>query len=499
MPDQNALIALDQGTTSTRAIAFAPDGAILASEQRELPQSYPRPGWVEQDPEHIIADAITCIRSVLTQLDRQGTGPLALGITNQRETTIVWDRKSLAPIHPAIVWQDRRTAPAIRALKQKGAEEAVIARTGLLLDPYFSATKIAWILDQVPGARQRAERGELAFGTVDSYLIARLAGPHLTDITNAARTCLLDLRSGRWDSEMCALFGVPEAMLPEVVGNAGTLVQIPDSVFGRPLRITGCAGDQQAASIGQLCLAKGDTKSTYGTGCFVLQNVGAEPVRSQHRLLSTIAFEIDGRRDYALEGSIFVAGAAIQWLRDGLGLLDNAAQSATLAASLAGNDGVYLVPAFTGLGAPHWNPEARAILCGMTRATDRAHLARAALESVVYQTLDLMTAFEADAGVPLQRLRIDGGMAANDWFAQCLADMLNRPVDRPQVTETTALGAAMLAGLGAGLFSGLEDLKAVWAVDRSFDPAMDADTRDAALAGWRDALARCLAQPVAAQ
>lgn len=488
-----ALIALDQGTTSTRAIAFSPDGTVLAQDQRELAQSYPKPGWVEQDGEEILADAAACVRAVLQRLDAQGVVPLALGITNQRETVLIWDKATGRPIHPAIVWQDRRTAAMCRRLKADGHEPLVTERTGLLLDPYFSATKIAWILEHVDGARARAEAGDLAFGTVDSWLIARLGGgAHLTDITNAARTLLFDIDKAAWDTEMCDLFDIPMALLPEVVPNAhGFGITDPDLV-GRAVPITGCAGDQQAASFGQRCFAPGRAKSTYGTGCFVLQNVGERPVRSTHRLLSTIAFDVGGRRDYALEGAIFVAGAAIQWLRDGLGLLTSAAESGPMAGAMAGNDGVYLVPAFTGLGAPHWDPDARGLLCGLSRSTGPAHLARAALESVAYQTVDLMAAFESDSGLALSALAIDGGMALNDWFAQFLADMLARPVDRPAMIETTALGAAMLAGLGHGLFGSLDDLDAMGRADRRFQPDLAPADRDRLLAGWRDALARCL-------
>ncbi|MBK5911867.1 glycerol kinase [Rhodothalassium salexigens] len=490
------LIALDQGTTSSRAIAFAPTGEILAQAQRELPQHYPRSGWVEHDAERIWADSLAVLQETVRAARATGAVPAALGLTNQRETVVVWERANGRPIHRAIVWQDRRTAETTRALRDAGREDLVAARTGLLLDPYFSASKIAWVLDRVPGARDRARAGELAAGTIDSFLIWQLTGGlHATDITNASRTSLFDIHRRAWDEELCALFDVPVSLLPEVRPNAGAFGHTRPDQTGLDLAITGSAGDQQAAAIGQACLAPGTVKSTYGTGCFLLQNTGARPQVSAHKLLTTIAFQVGDRVDYALEGSIFAAGAAIQWLRDGLRVIGSAGESAALAAQLPDNQGVYLVPAFTGLGAPHWDAEARGLLVGLTRDTGPAHLARAALEAVAYQTRDLVDALAADCGARAQTIRIDGGMAANDWFAQFLADILGVTVDRPAVTETTALGAAMLAGVGGGLFDSLDDAVRAWTSDRRFVPAMAAGERDRLLAGWDGALARALTPP----
>jgi glycerol kinase len=484
----HAILAIDQGTTSSRAIVFDRDGRALASAQREFPQIYPHQGWVEHDPEEIWSTTVAVSRAAL-----DSSGPVsAIGITNQRETTLVWDRATGEPVYNAIVWQDRRTADRCEALRAAGHEPLVAERTGLLLDPYFSATKVAWILDRVDGARERAERGELAFGTVDTFLVWRLTGGrvHATDATNASRTMLYDIHAGRWDPELLALLEVPASLLPEVRDCAGAFGDTDPTVLGTSLPITGIAGDQQAAAVGQACFAPGMIKSTYGTGCFVLLNTGESAVASRNRLLTTIAYRIDGRTTYALEGSIFVAGAAVQWLRDGLHVITDSSATEAMARGLDSNRGVYLVPAFTGLGAPHWDPHARGALFGLTRDTGPAELARAALESVCYQTRDLLAAMERDGARAPAALRVDGGMVANEWLLQFLADILDVPVERPVVAETTALGAAYLAGLGAGFHRSLEDLGHNWQHDASFSPTMDGATRARLIAGWDDAVAR---------
>ena len=486
MPD--LILALDQGTTSTRAIAFrGPELQPVAMARRDLPQHYPAPGWVEHDPADIAAHAAAVL---VEAMHRAGAAPrdvAGIGITNQRETTVVWDRATGQPIHRAIVWQDRRTAETCARLRPHEAMAA--ARTGLVIDPYFSATKIAWLLDHVPGARARAERGELAFGTVDSFLLWRLTGGqvHATDATNASRTMLFDIHRGVWDADLLDLFRVPAALLPTVQDCSGRFGMT--GVLGAPVPILGMAGDQQAATIGQACFQPGMAKATYGTGAFVL--------------LTTVAYQLAGVRTYALEGSIFVAGAAVQWLRDGLGLLATAADAGRLAAEADPQQAVYLVPAFTGLGAPHWDPDARGALFGLTRGTGPAEFARAALESVAYQTRDLVGAMQADwqapsdlaqpgLGQPGTVLRVDGGMAVSDWTMQFLADTLGAPVDRPAVTETTALGAAYLAGLAAGLCAPPAEFAGQWRRERRFTPGMDAGARDRRYAGWLDAVRRTL-------
>lgn len=488
--DDRVILALDQGTTSSRAIAFDREGRQRSVAQREIEQHFPRPGWVEHDADEIWETSYLVAGRALAEA---GGDAVAIGITNQRETTILWDRQTGRPIHRAVVWQDRRTADACAAVRAVGHGPLIRERTGLVIDPYFSATKIAWLLDHVPGARERAERGELAFGTVDSWLLWKLTGGrvHATDATNASRTLLYDIRRNQWDDELLALFGVPAGLLPEVRDCAAELGTTDPALFGRPIPIRGMAGDQQAATIGQACFRPGEIKSTYGTGCFAVLNTGATPVASGHDLLTTIAYRLGGATTYALEGAIFVSGASVQWLRDGLGLIRTAAETEALAQSLASNDGVYLVPAFTGLGAPWWDAEARALIMGLTRDTGPAHLARAALEAVAYQTLDLIEAMTKDAGAPTE-LRVDGGMVANDWLMQFLADMLGLPVDRPRVAETTALGAAYLAGLQSGLFHDLDDVRSRWSRERRFEPAMDAERRTELVAGWRDAVRRTL-------
>ena len=484
----DAVLAIDQGTTSTRAMLFDRAGRALAGAQRELSQIYPRPGWVEHDPEEIWGAVLTVCREVL---DGAGADRVAaIGIANQRETAVIWDRASGAPIHNAIVWQDRRGAGDCRRLVADGVEPMLRARTGLLLDSYFSATKIGWLLDNVPGARARAERGELAFGTIDSFLLWRLTGGrvHATDATNAARTLLFDIHLQAWDPELLRLFGVPESLLPEVRDNAAEFGTT--ALFGRPLPIAGMAGDQQAATIGQACFRPGMVKSTYGTGCFLLVNTGERAVASESRLLTTPAYRLQGRTIYALEGSIFNAGTTVKWLRDELRLIAAAEETEQLAASLDGNRGVYIVPAFTGMGAPHWDADARAAILGLTRDAGIAAIARAALEAVCYQTDDLIAAMVAD-GVPKPTvLRVDGGMVANGWLLQFLADLLDCQVERPMVAETTALGAAYLAGLQVGLHGSLDEIGALWECERAFAPRMAAAERARLQAGWRDAVRR---------
>ncbi|WP_205479464.1 glycerol kinase GlpK [Sphingomonas arenae] len=488
------LLAIDQGTTSTRAMIFDSQARAIVTAQREFPQHYPALGWVEHDPEDIWRDTLAVCREAL---DRSGV-PLnriaGIGITNQRETAILWDRATGEPVHPAIVWQDRRTADTCAALKADGAEELVRARTGLLLDPYFSATKLAWMLDHIPGARERAERGELAFGTVDSFLLWRLTGGrvHATDATNAARTLLFDIHRQQWDEELCHLFRVPVSLLPDVRDNSGIFGMAAAGHFGRELPIAGMAGDQQAALIGQACFAPGMAKATYGTGCFLLLNTGETAVTSANRLLTTPAYRLDGKVTYAVEGSIFVAGAAIKWLRDGLGVIVRASDTDSLATQVPDSHGVTLVPAFVGLGAPYWDPDARAAIHGLTLDATAAHLARAALESVAFQTHDLFTAMIADGSARPAALRVDGGMAANGWLCQFLADLLDCPVERPGNLETTALGAAFLAGMATGVWSGIDDVARTWAARDRFVPAMGEDRRAALLSRWQDAVRRTI-------
>ncbi|MDR4308405.1 glycerol kinase GlpK [Chelatococcus sambhunathii] len=489
-----ALLAIDQGTTSTRAIVFDDALSPIASAQREFRQIFPRPGWVEHDPEDIWATAVATAAEAMARAGLRAADVAGLGVTNQRETVVVWERATGKAIHNAIVWQDRRTAETCARMKAEGLEPKITAKTGLVLDPYFSATKLGWILDHVEGARARAEAGEFMFGTVDAYLIWRLTGgtAHATDATNAARTLLYDIRAGRFDDELCAAFGAPAAMLPEVRDSSGDFGETLPELFGGPIRILGVAGDQQAATVGQACFRPGMAKVTYGTGAFALLHTGEEPVASSNKLLTTVALQLAGRRTYALEGAIFVAGAAVQWLRDGLKLIREAAETQALAEAADPEQDVYLVPAFVGLGAPHWDAEARAALIGLTRGTGQAEIARAALESVGYQTADLVAAMRADwpAGDVGATLRVDGGMTASDWTLQFLADILDAPVDRPEIVETTALGAAYLAGLAAGVCPDPDGFAKSWRLERRFEPRMDAATRRRKLAGWADAVAR---------
>jgi len=492
MPSRDYILAIDQGTTSTRAIVFGRGGEQVALAQRELPQIYPQDGWVEHDPEEIWRATVDVCRRAMASTPGGVEAIAAIGITNQRETTVVWDRKNWQPIYNAIVWQDRRTTLLCRELEASGIEPLVAQHTGLLIDPYFSATKIAWMLDEVPDARPAALRGELAFGTIDCFLLWRLTGGavHATDATNASRTMLFDIHSQGWSPTMLHLFGVPPEMLPEVYDSASAFGETEPELFGRAIPICGMAGDQQAAAIGQACFEPGMVKATLGTGCFVLLNTGDKAAPSSYRLLSTVANRLNGSPVYGLEGSIFIAGAAVQWLRDGLVMIDTASETEALAASLESNRGVYMVPAFTGLGAPHWDPEARGALFGLTRDTGIADIARAALESVCYQVMDLIMAMEADIGEPLSILRVDGGMATNDWLLQFMADMTGVPVERPVVTETTALGAAYLAGLECGFYGSLAEIADHWKRDRLFEPKFTPEQRHELKRGWDKAIAR---------
>ena len=490
------ILAIDHGTTSSRAILFDAGLRVRAVAQEEFPQHYPAPGLVEHDPADIWASVAGTARAAIERAGIDASAIAAIGITNQRETTLIWDRRTGEPIHRAIVWQDRRTAPVCTRLREEGHEAMVSARTGLLLDPYFSATKVGAILDAVPGARARAERGELAFGTVDCFLIWKLTGGrvHATDATNAARTMLYDIGRGAWDADLCALFGVPMAMLPEVRDCAADFGRTRADLFGREIPILGVAGDQQAATIGQACFAPGMMKSTYGTGCFALLNTGADRVPSRNRLLTTIAYRLGGKTTYALEGSIFIAGAVVQWLRDGLRIIRAASETQALAEAADPAQEVVLVPAFTGLGAPYWRPDCRGAVYGLTRNSGPAEFARAALESVGYQTRDLLEAMRADWGAAgTGVLRVDGGMTASDWAMQFLSDILGAPVDRPVVTETTALGAAWLAGAEAGVCPDAEGFAQAWALERRFSAAMDATLREAKYARWQRAVAATMA------
>ena len=505
------ILALDQGTSSSRAVLFGPGLRLVGQAAEEFPQHYPHPGWVEHDPEDLWRTTLSTARTVLQRAGVAARDVAAIGIANQRETTLLWDRATGRPVHRAIVWQDRRTAPACAALEAAGHGPPVQARTGLRLDPYFSATKLAWLLDEVPGARDAAVAGRLAFGTVDTWLLWRLTGGavHATDATNAARTLLLDLQTGAWDPEMLDLFRIPAAVLPQVRDTAGPFGTADAGHLGAAIPVRAMAGDQQAALAGQGCVRPGMVKATYGTGCFALLHTGARPVPSAHRLLTTVALQRGGRRTYALEGSIFVAGAAVQWLRDGLGLIGQAAEAGPLAARADPAQRVVLVPAFVGLGAPHWDPAAQGILVGLTRNTGPAELARAALECVAFQTADLMDAMladvgaglgagtdagmgagTADAGAPDSILRVDGGMSASDWTMQCVADTLDRPVERPPLLETTALGAAYLAALDAGLAPEPDAFARAWQAERRFTPAGDGSMRAERRAMWADAVRR---------
>jgi len=490
------ILAIDQGTTSSRAILFDANLRIAATAQQEFKQHFPASGWVEHDPEDLWNSTVETCRQVIANAGLKAADIAGIGITNQRETTVVWDPTTGAAVHKAIVWQDRRTADFCRQLREAGHEPRVNQITGLLLDPYFSGTKLKWILDNVEGARARAERGELLFGTVDSYLIWRLTGgaAHVTDATNAARTLLYDIGNGEWSAEICDLLDIPMAILPEVRDCAADFGQTDPALFGAALPILGVAGDQQAATLGQACFEPGMMKSTYGTGCFALLNTGAAPVLSKNRLLSTIAYQLDGVPTFALEGSIFIAGAVVQWLRDGLRIIGAASETQSLAQAADPGQTVIMVPAFTGLGAPYWDPDCRGAIFGLTRNSGPAEFARAALESVGFQTRDLLQAMRAHWGSATgsATLRVDGGMSASDWTMQFLSDIIGAPVDRPQVLETTAMGAAWLAGMRAGVYPDRQGFAATWALERRFEPKMSDAARESRYAGWQDAVGRTL-------
>lgn len=491
----NYVLAIDQGTTSTRAILFDPDLNVSAIEQREFPQHFPRSGWVEHDPENIWISVLEVCRDVMHHAHVQASNIAAIGITNQRETTVVWNRETGVPIHAAIVWQDRRTADICASLKNAGHEPMVSAKTGLLLDPYFSGTKIAWILDNVDGAREAAEAGKLAFGTIDTFLLWRLTEGrvHATDATNASRTLLFDIHAGTWSDELLELLNVPASILPDVQDTAHCFGNTATAIFGGAIPIASMVGDQQAATVGQACFEPGMMKSTYGTGCFALLNTGDVAINSQNRLLTTIAYQLDGKRTFALEGSIFVAGAAVQWLRDEMGIIADAAQSGELAAQADEEQSVYMVPAFVGMGAPYWDAECRGAIFGLTRGSGSKELAKAALESVCYQTRDLLEAMQRDWGQSGETvLRVDGGMVASDWTMQRLADILPAVVERPANSETTALGAAYLAGMKVGFYPNIDEFAASWKCDHRYEPALDEAIREQKYVGWKDAVRRTL-------
>jgi glycerol kinase len=493
------VVAIDQGTTGSTVLVFDRRGRVIGRAYSEFTQHYPKPGWVEHDAEEIWQVTLRVLRQACRRAGVRAKDIAALGITNQRETTLLWDRRSGRPVHRAIVWQDRRTAPLCEELRQHGLEPRVRQKTGLVIDPYFSGTKLRWLLDHVPRAAERAGRGELCFGTIDTWLIWKLTGGarHVTDPTNACRTLLYDIHARAWDRELCEVLGVPMAILPEVRPSSGDFGTADGAALGGPIRIAGVAGDQQAALFGQGCVEPGMAKNTYGTGCFMLLNTGASAVTSDHGLLTTVACDAQGGPAYALEGSIFIAGAAIQWLRDGLGLVKRAADSERIARSVDSTLGVYLVPAFVGLGAPYWDAEARGAIVGLTRGVTRAHVVRAALEALAYQTRDVVDAMARAAGTGLSALRVDGGAAANDFLMQFQADLLGVPVERPRVVETTAMGAAFLAGLGAGFWSSQSQLAQARRIDRRFRPRMKAEQRDALYRGWQDAVARVRGRPAA--
>jgi glycerol kinase len=483
------ILALDQGTTSSRAILFDRQGQVFATAQQEYPQHFPQPGWVEHDALDIWNSQLACARQVLRESGVDASQVAAIGIANQRETTLIWDRQTSEPLCRAIVWQDRRTAERCDALRAAGHADLIQRKTGLELDAYFSATKLEWLLAHVPGARARAERGELAFGTVDSWLACKLTGRHVTDASNASRTMLFNIRTLRWDQELLDLFGVPAAMLPEVVGSSEQVGVTKDEWFGRAIPLAGIAGDQQAATFGQACHRRGMVKNTYGTGCFMLMHAGDAPPVSHNRLLSTVGWTVEGRTDYLLEGSVFMGGATVQWLRDGLGIIKQSSEVEALALSVPDSGGVMLVPAFVGLGAPHWDAYARGTIVGMTRGTTGAHIARAAVEAIAYQSAELLAAMQKDAACAVHEVRADGGAARNDMLMQFQADLLGVPVVRPRVTETTALGAAYLAGLAVGFWDSREEIAAQWQAERRFEPTMPDARREEAMTRWARAVA----------
>jgi glycerol kinase len=489
---QTAVLALDQGTTSSRAIVFDNAGAIRATARQEFRQIYPQPGWVEHDPEEIWQTQLSTARNALAQAGMKPRDLAGIGITNQRETTVVWDRKTGAPLHNAIVWQDRRTAKFCDELKRAGHEELIQRKSGLVIDAYFSGSKLRWILDHVVGARERAQRGELAFGTIDTWLLWKLTGGrlHVTDPSNASRTMLFNLKTGDWDDELLRLLQVPREILPRIQSSSEVYGETTGALFGSPIPIGGIAGDQQAALFGQNCFARGFAKNTCGTGCFMLMNIGRDPVPSKHQLITTVAWQVNGQTDFALEGSVFIGGAVVQWLRDGLGLIRSSSEIEKLAASVPDCGGVYLVPAFAGLGAPHWDQYARGTMTGITRGTTAAHIARAALEGIAFQVADILEVMKQDSGIAMPELRVDGGACANNLLMQFQADILQVPVVRPKVIETTALGAAYLAGLATGVWQNRDDLRHAWQVDRIFEPQMSADQAAYRRRRWAEALRR---------
>ncbi|SEW32102.1 glycerol kinase GlpK [Chitinophaga arvensicola] len=484
------VMAMDQGTTSSRAIIFDHEGAIISTAQKEFTQLFPQPGWVEHDPVEIWSSQIGVATEAMAKVGLEGGNIAAIGITNQRETTIVWDRETGKPVYNAIVWQDRRTADYCDTLKASGMENSVREKTGLVIDAYFSGTKVKWILDHVPGARERANEGKLAFGTVDSWLVWNLThgAVHATDITNASRTMLFNIHTQEWDAELLTLLDIPASLLPEVKQSSEVCGETAPGVFAVQIPIAGIAGDQHAALFGQMCTAPGMVKNTYGTGCFMLMNIGSTPIISKNNLLTTVAWKVNGQIQYALEGSIFIAGAIVQWLRDGLGIIRSSSEVEALAASVAQNDGVYLVPAFAGLGAPHWDQHARGTLVGLTRGSSAAHIARAALESIAYQTRDVLKAMEADANISIKELRVDGGATGNNLLMQFQADILQTKVVRPGITETTALGAAYLAGLATGYWKDLEEISRQWKQEKCFSPELPAAQREEWINGWNRAV-----------
>ena len=488
------LMAIDQGTSSSRAIIFNEKGQAVAQSQQEFTQYFPEDGWVEHDPAEILVSVLDVCKNALKKANLTANDIASIGISNQRETTVIWDKESGEAVYNAIVWQDRRTADYCAELKEKGLEEGVNDKTGLLLDPYFSATKVKWILDNVAGVREKAESGQLLFGTIDSYLLWSLTGEHKTDVTNASRTLMCNIHSLSWDKELLTLFNIPELLLPTIQPSSCVFGHTHEALFGSSIMVGGMAGDQQAALIGQACFSEGMAKSTYGTGCFMMLNTGEKPRKSAHRLLTTVAYQIGDVTHYALEGSIFMAGATIQWIRDGLKLIENASETLDMAQSVGANNHVYMVPAFTGLGAPYWDPNARGAIMGLTRDTGIAEIVTAGLQSVCYQTKDLLEAMAKDQVTP-SRLRVDGGMVVNDWVMQFLSDILDLPIERPVVTETTALGVAYLAGLSCGLYENLEQISELWAQEHQFSPELEVDKRERLYKGWLDTVNRVRTAP----
>ena len=490
------ILSLDQGTTSSRAIVFDHEGNICSVAQHEFPQIFPQPGWVEHDPHQIWGSQASVIAEAISQIGINGKNIAAIGITNQRETTIVWDADTCEPIYNAIVWQDRRTSEYCDSLREAGYADMIREKTGLIIDAYFSATKIKWILDHVPGAREKANAGKLRFGTVDTWLIACLTRfkVHATDVTNAARTMLFNINTLEWDKDLLRLFDIPESMLPEVKPSSGIMGYTTTTLFAHELPVAGVAGDQQAALFGQMCVKPGAVKNTYGTGCFLLMNSGDKPIVSKNRLLSTIAWKIGDKVTYALEGSIFVGGSVVQWLRDGLCCINSSSEVEELAASVPGTDGVYFVPALTGLGAPYWDQYARGLICGISRGTTSAHIARAALEGIAFQVYDIVKAMELDSGLGITELKVDGGASRNNLLMQFQSDILSTDVQRPRVTETTALGAAYLAGLAVGYWKDIDEINAQWQIERTFRPEADPQFVASKLSGWKDAVERCLSK-----